>query len=70
MDYFLNLVREHKFAYIVIISIVATILILNNAIEFAERIINHRLLLVLSLAVFYVLVWLSIKTESKRKWRR
>jgi hypothetical protein len=67
MDYFFRFVKKHKFAYIVTISVVATVLILNNAIEFAERIINNTYLLIFSLMVFYFLVRMAIIIETKKK---
>lgn len=66
MDYFLETIRKHKNVYIIIISLIATILIINNFLEFAERIINNRLLLIFSLVVFYFLVYIAIKEEMKR----
>lgn len=67
MNYFLSFIQEHKFAYIVAISLISTVLIVNSTIEFTERIINNPLLLTLSLAVFYFLFWSAIKIETERK---
>ena len=70
MNYFLRLIEEHKFAYIVVISAIATVLVLNSAIEFAERIIKNSFLLMFSLLAFISLVWVAIKIETKRKWQK
>ena len=67
MNYFLRLIEKHKFAYIVVISAIATVLVLNSAIEFAERIIKNSFLLMFSLLAFISLVWVAIKIETKRK---
>ena len=67
MNYFLRFIEEHKFAYIVIISAIAIVLIVNNILEFAERIINNSLLLILSLLGFYFLFWFAIKKETTRR---
>ena len=67
MDYFLGIIRKYKFFYILIISFIATVLVMNNAIEFAERVINNKFLLIFSLLVFYSLVQLAIRKELKRK---
>ena len=67
MNYFLRVIEKHKFAYIVVISAIATVLVLNSAIEFAERIIKNSFLLMFSLLAFISLVWVAIKIETKRK---
>ena len=69
MNYFLDLVEKHKFMYIIIISLIATILIINSTLEFAERVINNLALLLVSLLVFYFLVHIAINEEvKKKKW--
>ena len=67
MNYFLIIIKKHKFIYILIISLVVTVLTINNILEFAERIINNHFLLVFSIIVFYFLAQLAIKEEIKRK---
>ena len=67
MNYFLDLVEKHKFMYIIIISLIATILIINSTLEFAERVINNLALLLVSLLVFYFLVHIAINEEVKKK---
>lgn len=69
MNYFLNMIEKHKFIYIIIISLIATVLIVNSALEFAERVINNLTLLLVSLLVFYFLVHIAINEEVKKeKW--
>ena len=67
MDYFLAIIKKHKFIYIVIIGLTFTILMVNNILEFAERVINNHLLLVISLVIFYFLVLIAIRKETKNK---
>ncbi len=67
MGYFLGLAREYPVLFIISVSLVATVLIINSAFYFAERIINNRLLLVFSLVVFYFLVRIAITEEVKKK---
>ncbi len=67
MEYFLKIIKEHPVFYIIALSLIATILIINNTLEFAERVINNHFLLVFSLIVFYFLVLIAINEERKRK---
>lgn len=67
MNYFLSFIKEHKFAYILITSVIAIVLIVNNALQFAERVINNRFLLILSILGFYFLVWFAIKKETTKR---
>lgn len=66
MNYFLDLLERHKFIYIIIISLIATVLIVNSTLEFTERVINNHLLLILSLVIFYFLTSLAIRKETRR----
>lgn len=66
MEYFLRLLQEHRFAYLVIVSLIATVLIINTTLEFAERVINNRLLLLYSMLVFYFLVQLALRKEIRK----
>ena len=67
MDYFLEIIEKHKFAYILIVSAIATVLIVNNVLEFSERIINNHFLFIFSLVGFYILVWYAVKKELKER---
>lgn len=62
----MRLLQGHKFAYLVIVSLIATVLIINTTLDFAERVINNHLLLLFSLLVFYFLVQLAIRKELRR----
>lgn len=69
MNYFLKLIEKHKFLYIVSLSVVVTVLLVNNTLDFAERVINNKLLLIISLVVFYFLVQIAINEEVKNEKR-
>ena len=65
MDDFWNIIRSHKKLYIITMSIVATILIINSSIDFATKLKENIMLVFVSLCIFYFLARILIKEEMK-----
>lgn len=66
MNFFVDLTKKHRFLYILTISLLATVAIINTSLEFAERVIKNPVLLVFSLVVFVFLVHIAITEEIKK----
>ncbi len=64
MDEILDIVKKYPKTYIITVSIIATILIVNETLNFAERIINNTFLGVLSIIIFYFFVRVIIENEK------
>jgi len=67
MNYFFTIIRKQRVLYIIIISLTATVLIINTTLEFTERIIRNPILLIVSLLVFYTFTLLAIEYERKKQ---
>ena len=65
MDDFWNIIKGHKKLYIITIAVVATILIINSSIDFAEKLKKNTILVFISLCIFYFLARILIKEEIK-----
>jgi len=61
MDKYLNLLKKDSVVYILVLSLIATILIINNTIQFFEIVKGKIMLILFSLLVFYFMVIISIK---------
>ncbi|MBI2523438.1 hypothetical protein HYW19_03540 [Candidatus Woesearchaeota archaeon] len=59
------IIRKHPKTYIIMIALIATIVIINETLEFAERISNNILLTVLSLIIFYFFARIIIEEKIK-----
>ena len=60
---FLDILRYNKYYYIITLSLVTTIIIINETVNFTERIIRHPMLLFGGLMVFFILVRTAFKEE-------
>ena len=56
MQNFLDILKKNKYSYMIAASLAVTIILINNIIDFADKIKENKLLLSLSLAI-------SIKEE-------
>ncbi len=63
MQPFLKALKKDKVNYIIAISLVTTVILIDTALDFAEKIINNPILLLLSIAIFYFFVRIAIKEE-------
>ncbi len=63
MQHFLNVLKKNKYHYIIAISIITTIILVNSILDFADKIKRNPLLLSFSLLIFYFFVTISIKEE-------
>ncbi len=66
IDVFVEMLRKNRFGFIVIISFLSTIFLLNTLLDFTEKLISNYTLALFALIVFYFFVWISIK---KKIWR-
>jgi|TARA_Y100000310_G_C20367184_1_gene661765 hypothetical protein len=65
-----SIIKKHPKTYIITISLIATIFIINETLEFAERINSNILLTILSLIIFYFFARIIIGEridENKKK---
>ena len=67
MQAFLDLTKRNRYIYITAISLVTTIILVNNVIDFTDKIIKNPLLLSLSLVIFYFFTTISIQEEIWKK---
>ena len=58
-------IKKYQKLYILIVSALATIILVNETLNFVERIINNVFLGILSLLIFYFLTWVIIKEKIK-----
>lgn len=65
MQKFLDSFKKHKNVYIVILSLITTIILINEIFDFTERILNNYLILLFSSIIFLFLIYTSIK---RRFW--
>ena len=70
MEYFLHSLKKHKFMYIIVLSVIATVILFNATLDFAERVINNPILLLFSLLVFYFFVHIAVKQEVQKNEKR
>ena len=63
MHQFLDSLKKNKYQYIIAISLVATAVIINNAVDFADKIIKKPLLMLISIAVLIFFISISMKEE-------
>ncbi|MBU90749.1 hypothetical protein CMO94_04355 [Candidatus Woesearchaeota archaeon] len=70
MEEIWSIIKKHPKTYIITISLIATIFIINETLEFAERINSNILLTILSLIIFYFFARIIIGEridENKKK---
>ena len=60
---FLDLLKRNKYPYIVAASLIAAIVLINNVLDFADKIIKNPLLLSLGVVIFIFFITISIKEE-------
>ncbi len=60
-----KIIKKYPKTYIIIISLITTILIVNETLEFAERLRKNTLLAILSLIIFYFFVRIIIEERIK-----
>ena len=65
MEEIWSIIRKHPKTYILTIALIATIIIINESLEFAERISNNILLTILSLIIFYFFARIIIEERIK-----
>ena len=63
MQVFFDILRRRKYTYAITISLAATVLLLNEVIEFGEKVISNPVLLIYSLVILSIFVFISIKEE-------
>ncbi len=63
MQRFLDVLKRSKYSYIIAVSLVTTIILINSILDFTDRIKDNKFLIVLSLVIFYFFVVISIKEE-------
>jgi len=61
MDKYLNLLKRDKVIYVLVLSLIITVLIINNTLQFIEVVKQNIMLFLFSLIVFYFMVIISIK---------
>ena len=65
MKTFWHVIRKNKYGYIIALSLATTILLVNTALEFSEKIISKRILILPSLIVFAYLLYVA---SRERLW--
>jgi len=63
MQRFLDILKRSKYQYVIALSLVTTIILINSILDFTDRIKGNKFLIVLSLIIFYFFVVISIKEE-------
>jgi len=63
----LDIFKQNPRLYIITFGIATTIVLINQGIDFAEKVINNPLLAIISILVFFVFVELAIRT---RLWEK
>lgn len=63
MQPFLKVLKRNKFSYIIAISLVTTVILVDTVLDFSEKVINNPTLLLFSIAVFYFLIRIAIKEK-------
>lgn len=61
MKNFLELVQGNKEAYVLVISFITTVIVVNGLIDFAEKLIKYHVLIIISLLLFYLLALIAIR---------
>lgn len=61
MANFVDLLRRNRVLYVFALSLVTTVLLINEGLEFAENIKRNIMLALFSLVVFYFLVRIAIE---------
>ena len=67
MEEIWEVIRQYPKTYVLLVSLAGTVLIVNESLNFAERLINSKILLVVSLAIFYFLAQTIIFERKRRK---
>ncbi len=60
---FLNVLKEYKGGYVVALSFVTTVVVINAMTDFAEKIISNPLLLLGSFVLFIFFLSVTIRQE-------
>ncbi|MEK6826093.1 MAG: hypothetical protein AABX90_00515 [Nanoarchaeota archaeon] len=63
LENFLNILKRNRLQYVIAISLVATVILINSLVDFADRIIKNSFLSVLSAIIFIFFVIIPIKEE-------
>lgn len=63
MTRFLDLLKGKKYWYILVISLTTTVIIVDTAYDFSEKIISKPILLIISLIMFGYLFRLGVKEK-------
>lgn len=63
MQRFLDILKRNRYQYVIAVSLVTMVILINNLVDFAEKIRSNLFLLSISLAVFYFFITISIREE-------
>lgn len=63
MDEIWEIIQKYPKTYIVTISLVATVILINESLDFAERVSKNMLLLSLSIIIFYFFARILIEEK-------
>jgi len=65
MEYIWRIIKKYPKTNIIVVSLIATILIINETLGFAEKIRGNIFLIILSLIIFYFFVRIIIEEKIK-----
>ena len=65
MEYIWRIIKKYPKTNIIVVSLIATILIINETLGFAEKIRGNIFLIILSLIIFYFFIRIIIEEKIK-----
>jgi len=59
----LDAFKKNKYLYVLVLSIVATVVLINEALDFSGKVIGNKMLIIFSLLVFVFLFNIAVKSR-------